>query len=347
MKILVVDDSPSVVGMLTSFFLRVPAVESVITARNAEEAIEKALATKPDIITLDIEMPGKSGLQVLPVLQKISDAAIIMCSTSTEHAALNTLLALEKGAFDYIPKSELGKSFSLQMLRERLEQAMAFVTSKRMGLPAHQSFSPVSPHKLPFLNIRCVVLGVSTGGPAALQYLFSHLPVLPVPVLVVQHMPRLFLEPLAKRIRESTRHNVKIATNGENLLPGEVRFAPSEKHVKIRRQLGRIFCELAEEPRNVLYKPSVDVLYQTAAEALGSELLAVTLTGMGKDGHEGAKTVRLRGGTVFAESASSCVVYGMPKAVIESRLASYEFALKDMPSAIAKVVMGRVVATAS
>lgn len=337
-KVLIIDDSQSVVAMLTKMLTEVGA-NVIGTAKSADEGLELAQKLKPDIITLDIEMPGKTGLQILPQLQKVSDAAIIMCSTLTNLAASATLQSLEKGAFDYIPKVEFNKTFTSDMLRERIVSAYNFVLNKRKGDIIVKPTPAIA--SLPILNSRLLVIGVSTGGPAALQKLFSALPPLTIPTVVVQHMPAAFVTSLAERIASQSKHKTSVATHGHILTPGEVCFAPGDKHVLLKKQAPNIICELSDEPNNILHKPSVDVLFQSAAEVVGRDLLAVVLTGMGKDGAEGGKTVKQRGGTVIGETQSSCVVYGMPRAVIEARTATYEFALKDMAAAIARLVSGK------
>lgn len=313
------------------------------TAKSADEGLELAQKLKPDVITLDIEMPGKTGLEVLPQLQRVSDAAIIMCSTLTNQAASATLQSLEKGAFDYIPKLEFNKTFTKEMFKERIFSAYHAVASKRKGDVINKPTPTIS--SLPILYSRLLVIGVSTGGPAALQKLFSALPPLTIPTVIVQHMPAAFLTSLAERIATQTKHNVIVAKHGHILSPGEVCFAPGDKHLLLKKNRNQIICELSEEPHNLLHKPSADVLFQTAAEVIGRDVLAVVLTGMGKDGAEGAKTIRQRGGTVIAETQSSCVVYGMPKSVIEARTAAYEFSLKDMSAAIMRLVSGKYISS--
>lgn len=340
-KVLIIDDSHVVVAMLTKMLEQI-GVQVIGSAHNGDEGVELAQKLKPDIITLDIEMPGKTGLQVLPLLQKVSDAAIIMCSTLTNFAASATLQSLEKGAFDYIPKVDMNKTFTTEMLKERIHNAYSFVVNKRRGGElSHLGTPPIS--SLPILNSRLLVIGVSTGGPAALHKLFSALPPLPIPVVIVQHMPAVFVVSLAERISSQTKHKACVATHKQVLAPGDVCFAPGDMHVILKKHEGHLMCELSNEPNNILHKPSVDVLFQTAAETVGRNLLAVVLTGMGKDGAEGAKTVKQRGGMVIAESKSSCVVYGMPKCVLESRVATYEFPLKDMASAIMRLAFGKYI----
>ncbi len=339
-NVLIIDDSPTVVSMLSNM-LRDIGANVIGSAKSADEGLELAEKLKPDVITLDIEMPGKTGLQILPQLQKVSDAAIIMCSSLTNRAASATLQSLEKGAFDYISKIEINKTFTKEMLKERIANAHAYVINKRKGELIPSKPTP-SIQSLPILNSRLLVIGVSTGGPAALQKLFSTLPNLNIPIVIVQHMPAAFVDSLAERITAQTQYKTCVATHGHILKPGEICFAPGNMHVQLKKQFTQIICELSDEPNNILHKPSVDVLFQTAAEVVGKELLAVVLTGMGRDGSEGAKTVRQRGGVVIAENQSSCVVYGMPKCVIEARTANYEFPIKDMAAAITRLVTGKI-----
>lgn len=337
-NVLIVDDSPTVCAMLSQM-IKAAGFNVVGIGKSAEEGLDLAAKLKPDVITLDIEMPGKSGLQALPLMQKACDAAIIMCSTLTNQAASATLQSLEKGAFDYIPKTEIGKSFTPDMLKERISNAYTYVTNKRKGDTAYKPSVPVS--SLPHQNLKAVVIGVSTGGPAALHKLFQALPVMPIPIIVVQHMPAAFVASLAERIAQQSKHKTCVGKEEHTLNPGEICFAPGDTHLLVKKMGSRLYCGLSEEPKNILHRPSADVLFQSAAEVLGKELLAVILTGMGRDGADGAKTVRLRGGMVLAESKSSCVVYGMPKAAIEARTANFEFDLQDMAAAIAKIVTGK------
>lgn len=340
-NVLIVDDSPSVCAMLSQM-MGSAGFNVVGIAKSAEEGLELAAKLKPDVITLDIEMPGKSGLQALPQIQKVCDAAIIMCSTLTNQAASATLQSLEKGAFDYIPKTEIGSSFTLDMLKERVNNAYTYVTSKRKGETNYKP-SVVSIASLPYQAPKAIVLGVSTGGPAALHKLFNALPVMPIPIVVVQHMPAAFVASLAERIAQQTKHKATVAKEDYTLNAGEICFAPGDLHVLFKKMGSRLYCGLSEEPKNILHKPSADVLFQSAAEVMGKELLAVILTGMGRDGADGAKTVRSRGGMVLAESKSSCVVYGMPRAAIEARTANFEFDLQDMAAAITKIVTGKCI----
>lgn len=339
MRVLIIEDSPSIQAKLQQMIKQTGA-DVVGAALSAEEGLEIATRLKPDVITLDIELPGKSGLEILPLLKKACDASVIMLSALTNQGAEATLKALERGAFDYIPKNNLTKGlFTGEMLAERLEHAYQFVLSKRRG--DHLNAKPkLASSAAPFIAPKILVLGVSTGGPAALQQLFATLPILPIPIVIVQHMPVQFIVSLAQRISEQTKHDASVLTQNQNLLPGKVYFAPGNKHTTIGRQFSRLFCTLSDEPKNLIHKPSVDVLFQTAAEVMGKELLAVVLTGMGKDGAEGAKTIRRRGGFVVAESQSSCIVYGMPKVLIENHIANFEFPLEDMSAAICRMVTG-------
>jgi two-component system chemotaxis response regulator CheB len=339
-NVLIVDDSPTVCAMLSQIMGNA-GFNVVGIGKSAEEGLELAAKLKPDVITLDIEMPGKSGLQALPLMQKTCDAAIIMCSTLTNQAAQATLQSLEKGAFDYIPKTEIGKSFTPDMLKERVTNAYAFVTQKRKCESNYKPSVPIA--SLPHQTVKAIVIGVSTGGPAALHKLFNALPVMPVPIVVVQHMPAAFVASLAERIAQQTKHKTSVAKEDYTLVPGEICFAPGDLHVLFKKMGSRLYCGLSEEPRNILHKPSADVLFQSAAEVMGKELLGVILTGMGRDGADGGKTVRSRGGMILAESKSSCVVYGMPKAAIEARTANFEFDLQDMAAAITKIVTGKTI----
>jgi len=260
-NVLIVDDSPSVCAMLSQIMATV-GFNVVGVGKSAEEGIELAKTLKPDVITLDIEMPGKSGLQALPLFQKACDAAIVMCSTLTNQAAQATLQSLEKGAFDYIPKTEIGKTFTNDMLKERIQSAYNYVISKRKGeIPPYKQGVPIA--SLPCLAPKAVVIGISTGGPAALHKLFQAMPSLPVPIVVVQHMPAAFVASLAERISQQTKHKAVVAKEDHTLVPGEICFAPGDLHVLVKKMGTRLYCNLSEEPRNILHKPSADVFTVT------------------------------------------------------------------------------------
>ncbi|MBX9703437.1 MAG: chemotaxis-specific protein-glutamate methyltransferase CheB [Silvanigrellaceae bacterium] len=340
---LIVDDSPTMRAMLSNLIYSMGG-KVIGAAKTGEEAIEMAAKIRPDIITLDIEMPGKNGLQILPQLQKVSDAVIIMCSHFTSQAAPITLECLEKGAMDYILKAEIGKKLTAEIFKEQMQNAYIYLQNKRIPF-THQTVSTKYFNELKLLPLpKMIAIGISTGGPSALQNLFSELPTMPVPIVIIQHMSAAYLPAFAERLSQSTKHKVLIAQNHAPLLPGEVYLAPGGSHLLIQKHeqeegAHQLFFHLSEEPKSAHYCPSVDVLFQSAAETLRHELLAILMTGMGRDGVEGAKTVRARGGVVFAQNESSCVVYGMPKAVIDLRLAHYEFSLQEIPLALSKFVL--------
>jgi len=340
MNILLVDDSTAILTLLERLVKVIPGIH-IFKAHNAEEALSLLKEQKIDVITLDIEMPGKNGLETLPYIQKLSDAAILMCSNLTEQGASATFLALEKGAFDYIAKTKITTSYQ-DILKERILLAYDWVQKKRLGVQESQKdLLPIS--KLPHLShLKLLVIGASTGGPAALQLLLERTPVLPLPLVLVQHMPKAFVKPLVERLQSCTSWKVQVAEHGQNLHPGTVYVAPGDLHLAVRRQMTRIFVEMQEEPLQTLHKPSVNVLFQTAAEVLGKDALGVILTGMGTDGKEGSMTLRHRGGHLLAESASSCAVYGMPRAVIEARLANWQYPLQEIPDALSKLVLGKM-----
>ncbi len=341
-RVLVVDDSTFIRNAISSMLTKSSDIEVVGCAREAEEAFEKVKTLHPDVMTLDIEMPGMNGLQVLEVLMKENPFPIIMVSSLTEDSAKETLQALDLGAVDFISKQLNGSVLDISNIEQELTEKVITAfraarkfhnyrpTSKRnsklsKSIPKGSTFASSlvaesefhargnSPHAL-------VVIGSSTGGPKALQDVLGELPATFSPaVLIVQHMPKFFTKPFSERLNEICHLSVREAGDGDLLKSGEVLVAPGGQHLSlVRRGNHEVGVRVSKEPTHLIYRPSVDVAMESAANFYGVTLIGVILTGMGNDGEQGMKAVKRVGGRTVVQDEASSMVYGMPKAIVDA-----------------------------
>ncbi len=317
-------------------------------AANGREAILKACQLKPDVITMDVEMPIMDGISAVREIMSRCPAPIMMLSSLTKAGAMATFEALDAGAVDFYPKSSgdakevFGDSPRLLTTRLRLlaarrqRQAMAAESIARAP-----SAAGVSPHAERGIIGRrgLVVIGASTGGPAALQTVLQEIPAnFPVPILIAQHMPASFTGPFASRLNGSLALNVVEAKDGMPLVAGTAYIVPGGKHGEVQCRSGALIFSEREPAAGEHFRPSVNFLFQSAAQAAGPDVLAVVLTGMGDDGTEGARAVRAASGHVWAQDQSSSVIYGMPAAVAKAGLTNAVLPLKDVGAAISRSV---------
>lgn len=356
-RVLVVDDSAMYRKFVREALSGHDDVEIVGVAHNGRAALDRVAELKPDLLTLDVEMPELDGLGVLKALrERTPPVGAIMCSSLSARGAAVTTSALELGAFDFVLKpaqsSDLQKS--MEILRgDLLPKVRAFGAARRRPrgpstvvsgganavVNANGAKSGAgSAVTLPLKKAEVVVIGVSTGGPAALSRLLPELPAdLPVPVLVVQHMPPLFTKSLADDLRQRCRLKVEEATDGLRFQPGHVYLAPGGKQMKVGFGACGLALAVNDDPPERNCKPSVDYLFRSVAGHYGGKALALILTGMGDDGTEGCRQIKKYHGTVIAQSEASCVVYGMPRNVIEQGLADAVLDLEQIPSEILRL----------
>ena len=352
-SVLVVDDSTFMRNTITSLLEQDSEIKVVGTARNGQEALEKAEELDPDVMTLDVDLPRLDGLGVLQQLMKKTPIPVLMVSSLTQSGAESTLKALEYGALDFIPKT---MSCDRECFGAELQRKVRAIARRKtiiklkyrrinqiqVPVPRPQPSQPADYVQTPCTGPRdLVVIGVSTGGPPVVQKILSALPAdLPACILIAQHMPAAFTNPFAKRLDSVCQIGVTEAQDGDKFKTGHAYVCPGGKHLGIRMRgpLPEIF--VAEEPRDALYKPSANVLFETAGKAMGRRTLGAILTGMGSDGCEGAKVLKEKGGCLIAQNEASCVVYGMPKAIVDNKLANLILDVDDIANAIITTVRG-------
>jgi two-component system chemotaxis response regulator CheB len=313
-RVLVVDDSALIRGLLSRKIETDPRFKVIDTASNGKEAVAKALSLKPDVITLDVDMPIMNGIEALKAIVREGSSKVVMVSAQTEAGAAITLQALEIGAIDFIPKSR-----GAELIHEKLYAAAGAKSvrarayaPKPMAVKALAQVKPVAGARV---NAKIVVIGSSTGGPQALQAVISQLPDnLPVPVIVAQHMPPHFTKALAQRLNDTCPPKVVEAKDGDPLVRGTVYISPGGMQTRLTANEIKITPDQGES----LYKPSVDVLAESARTAFGKNVLGVMLTGMGGDGAIEFTKLRKAGGYNISQDQASCVVYGMPRTLFEA-----------------------------
>ena len=361
-RVLVVDDAVVIRKIVTDLLKEDPAIEVVGTAANGHIALQKITQVNPDILTHDVEMPDLDGLETLRELRKTHPKLpVIMFSTLTERGAGATLEALALGASDYVTKpANIGKvTEALQRIREQLIPKIKGLCGAGPTVPTPRpaksavrpSPSPASsPVRLAAAKTaglpEVLAVGVSTGGPNALASIIPLFPAdLPVPVVLVQHMPPMFTRLLADRLNQQSKVKVCEAAGGEVLEPGVVYIAPGDYHLTVRRHGARVVTALNQDPPENSCRPAVDVLFRSVAEAYGSATFGVVLTGMGQDGLRGAEDIRRAGGCIFAQDEESSVVWGMPGFVAKAGLAER---IVPLPSMAAEILrrLSRPAATA-
>jgi two-component system chemotaxis response regulator CheB len=351
-RILVVDDSPFMRKSLQKMLEEAPDLRVVATARDGIDALEKIQEHKPDIVTLDIEMPRMDGLTCLKKIMADHPMPVLMVSSLTQEGAQATLDALSIGALDFIAKENSFASMSILQIQQDLqEKVRRLATSPRfhkampsasapppavVAAPPKPSAAPkpfpTSGSSLGSPQADLLVIGSSTGGPKALQDILPALPAsLPVPCLIVQHMPSTFTKPFADRLNGLCQVHVKEAEQGEPLKAGTVYIAPGGIHMTYGARGAKGCIELSPEPVSSLHRPSVDVLFLSVSELFKGQVLAGIFTGMGADGAKGMEQLKKKGAHTLAESEESCVVYGMPRAAVERGCVDVIAPLCDIP----------------
>jgi two-component system chemotaxis response regulator CheB len=375
-KVLVVDDSSFFRRRVTDILNKDPQLEVIDVAVNGQEAVEKALSLKPDVITMDIEMPVLNGIEAVKQIMAKSPTAILMFSSLTHQGATATIEALEAGALDFLPKkfSEIAKTTDEagSLLRQRVVQlakkkgvirrstlrertpiardTTPLSTSAirtRKPLTSTSTSTPLSANPLPSVlknssgkRYSLLAIGTSTGGPVALQKVLTQLPQdFPLPIIMIQHMPATFTNAFANRLNTLCKINVKEASDGDLLKPGCAYLAPGGRQMLITGSEKTAKIKIIEDnSEKITFKPSVDVSFGSAAKVFGGHVLGVILTGMGADGREGSRMLKTNGATIWAQDEDSSVVYGMPQAVAVAGISELSLPLETISASILKEI---------
>ncbi|MES2871244.1 MAG: chemotaxis response regulator protein-glutamate methylesterase [Pseudomonadota bacterium] len=369
-KVLVVDDSGFFRRRVSEILSADPTIKVIGTASNGKEAIDQALALKPDVITMDYEMPMMDGITAVRHIMQRCPTPVLMFSSLTHEGARVTLDALDAGAVDFLPKNFEDISRNPQKVQQMLCEKVHTISrsnrrSSSYSLPPLQAPAPVAAPR-PALGgfvapapvaasapvrttpiasraapaaaptspppkrkaYKLVAIGTSTGGPVALQRVLTQLPGnFPAPIVLVQHMPAAFTKAFAERLDKLCRISVKEAEDGDILRPGLALLAPGGKQMMID---GRGAVRILPGDERLNYKPCVDITFGSAAKSYGDKVLAVVLTGMGADGREGARLLKQSGSNVWAQDEASCVIYGMPMAIVKANLADAVYSLDEI-----------------
>jgi two-component system chemotaxis response regulator CheB len=337
-RVLVVDDSAVARKVVREILERSGAVEVVGIARDGLDALERIAELRPDVVTLDLVMPDLDGVGVLRALAELpSPPRVIVVSASAEESEL-VLEALQLGAVDFVHKPTTLATDRLYELGAELVRKIEAIVGARPRVGATPRPGGVALAAPAPGSVELVVVGTSTGGPQALAALLGALPAgFPAALAIALHIPREYTPALARRLDATSALEVVEADEGLELRPGRVVLARGGTHLAVERRRGGLVATLPDGPAT-LHHPSVDVLFESAARACGSGVVGVVLTGMGDDGVVGARAIRGAGGRVLGEAESSCIVYGMPRAVREAGLSSVEAPLERMAEAIVGVL---------
>ena len=363
LRTIVVDDSLLFRKVMRDALGEIDGIDVIDAARDGLVALDKITLHRPDLVTLDIEMPGLNGIEVLKALDKRGlKTRVIVVSSQTRRGAEVTTQALAMGAFDFILKPEGGDlNESLKMLRQGLEKRISLLMPKhkltrqqsirrKPGLISNSSpteqrsrakridTNHLSTPKFP-TTCKAVFIGISTGGPKALANVVPKIPSgFPAPIIVVQHMPPLFTATLANSLDKTSGLQVYEATNGMPMVAGGVYVAPGGKQLGVcTNTRGDLVAEVNNAPPVKSCKPSVDYMLASVPNEIAKKSLAIIMTGMGDDGRDGCEKLRAHGATVWAQSESTCTVYGMPRQVVESGLADSVFDLESLPSLLSQL----------
>lgn len=354
LRVLVVDDTIMYRKVVGDILAEMPGVEVVGTANNGKIALTRIASLKPDLITLDVEMPVMNGLETLEAIQKsYPDVGVIMLSTLTKRGSEITMRALELGAFDFIAKPDAdAMQENVQMLRgaigprvkafaKRMELRMLLKQRQRpVGAAAPAPAAPsvlASPRRTG--KSKAVAIGISTGGPNALTKMLPQLPKLGVPIFVVQHMPPVFTKSLAESLDAKCLYEVREAENNELVRPDVIYIAPGGRHMRVAASTGGAkIIQITDDPPENNCKPAVDYMFRSVAREYGAMSTGVIMTGMGGDGTLGLKVLKSFGAVTIGQDEESCVVYGMPKMAVEAGVVDVVSPLQMIASEIVRTV---------
>jgi len=350
-RVVIVDDSAFMRKSLSMMLEGDESISVIGTARDGIEGYELIKREKPDIVTLDIEMPRMDGLTALKKIMKDCPTSVLMVSSLTTEGADATLKALEYGAVDFISKEMSFVSINISKIKEDLIRKVKSIVLHKRSVERikriQTSFMRASnvadvavrSKTIPTQDYKAIAIGISTGGPLSLQKVIPKLSgKIKVPVFIVQHMPPHFTKSLADRLNSMSELEVKEAENGDVIKDGQVYIAPGGFHMFVKNGNSHSpIIKISDTPSDTLHRPSVDVMVDSVVDFYGKKALGIIMTGMGKDGLNGIAKLKGLGGTCIAQNEESCVVYGMPKAIVDAGFADAVLSLEEIPNLLNKV----------
>jgi len=355
-KVLVIDDSALVRKVLTEILNSDPEIEVIGTAIDPYHAREKIKQLKPDVLTLDVEMPRMDGVTFLKNLMRLHPTPVVMVSTLTEAGAQVTLEALELGAVDFVAKPKIDLSNSINDYADEIIQKVKTAASVRvealkiektpvtsLDVPDKLTADAVLPKldKMPShlsTTEKIIAIGASTGGTEAIKEVLKRLPADCPGIVITQHIPAAFSQPFAQRLNGMSALDVCQAQDGQQILPGHAYIAPGDKHLIVRRSGARFYCELNDGPLVSRHKPSVDVLFRSVAQSVGHNAIGVMLTGMGDDGAKGMLEMKQAGAFNFVQDEKSSVVWGMPGQAVKNGAAELQVPLLNVATKLLEII---------
>lgn len=373
-RVLVVDDSSFYRRRVREILNSDPNLEVVAEANNGQVAVDKIQSDKPDVVTMDVEMPVMDGISAVQKIMQVSPVPILMFSSITQDGAEATLKALEAGALDFLPKNFEDIARDRQEATQILKDKVKAIAGRRVGRVSSASAGVASPGTTTATrkffksssslsgglsapestrniasrstrpDYKLLAIGSSTGGPVALQKVLQPLPRnFPLPILLIQHMPGTFTSAFAQRLNNLCSITVTEAQSGDTLRPGHAYLAPGGKQMLVEGTESNARIKIVDEVpgENNTYKPSVDISYESIAKVYGGNVLGLILTGMGADGRDGSRTLKGLGATIWAQDEASCVVYGMPQAVTVANISSRSLDIEQIASEIQSETKGR------
>lgn len=335
-KVMIVDDSSFFRKRLTEIISSDARLQVVATASNGEEALIQLQQSKPDVITMDLEMPVMDGITAVRKIQSLRPTPVLMLSTWTTEGAKSTLDALEAGATDFVAKRFENLSSdhldAQQQLCQRIYQLAHSFQHKPVAMaanPPHQKSTNTT--EKPSFRPELIVIGASTGGPVAVPQILTKLPAqFPYPILLIQHMPAAFTPSFAERMNHQCAIKVKQAEDGEALKAGTVYLAPGGQQMLVKGRPNRLYLSIVDGEDSQTYKPCIDLTLESVAKVCGDKALSIILTGMGSDGRNGCQAIKHLGGMVWAQDQASSTIYGMPMAIAKAGLADKILNLTDI-----------------
>ncbi len=354
-KVLITDDSIFMRKLLSDLLDKHPLIEVVATAKNGIEALGKIRECSPDVVTLDVEMPQMNGLQALEKIMKDYPVPTIMLSSTTSEGSLNTIIAMEQGAVDFVAKPSGSISLDIHKVKEELIKKILLASKtnpkslkphfkkEEKVLSTKEAYSKIDLFEIPGTTLEPLVcIGTSTGGPRALQTILTKLPKsFPAPVFIVQHMPKHFTKSLASRLDSMSEMAVVEAAHNQKVEAGTAYIAPGDYHMEVIKRRGNMIIQLLDSPPLKGHRPSVDTLFASISRLENYQKVAVILTGMGNDGSDGLKQIKLKGmesTLAIAESEDSSIVFGMPKAAIQTGFIDEVLHLDDVAQRIQQYI---------